>query len=678
MCQDHEYKKDDDLLMHEFTRVGIELTDGRNFSIKGRKPKVYSTNNPSSSPCSISMKFSGTDKEPEFVWQGDKLNETTYSVQLHIKNTTSKSLPVEKMIVYTSGLEGDIKASMTGYETESPAHPPLPLSQHERLLSIAEKSPPRVGPVILSENDTMDPLPWMTQMIDGKGGRSLIGFTTAKEQAGYIAIKNYGEISEATAFTVAEGVKLDPGDTMSSEKLLVSFERDPRRAVELYARTVATEMDAKVLHKQMTSRKSMKGWGSWYESQWDVNEEEIKKNVDALEHLQDKFGVEYIVTDDQFDPKGNIRIGDWFAESQKFPSGYKKMNEYIHAKSMKSVLWLAPLIASSESEVYKAHPDWFVKGKEGKSVNAMTHWGTENYALDTTHPEAQEHLRNMMRETIEQGFEGVKLDFLYMNNVRGERYDKKATSISALRKGLQIMDEEMDDKFVLHCGAPIIPAVGYANLSRIGPDAAPFWIDPSKEGTASSIKYANRSVWAREWMDGELYKNDPDVIIARENNSQLTDAERETWLTTVALNGVIFLGDDVSKLDEKQIKKMAKIFPPSGTGEKAIPIEFDENGMATKVQMEIERDGKKWQIAAMFNMKDEESDLVFHPEEWGLEKGKKYHLFDQWEEKYVGSTSTSLSEQLAFPSVPAHGVKVLAVYEDTGELPTQTTHLLGI
>ena len=170
MCQDHEYKKDDDLLMHEFTRVGIELTDGRNFSIKGRKPKVYSTNNPSSSPCSISMKFSGTDKEPEFVWQGDKLNETTYSVQLHIKNTTSKSLPVEKMIVYTSGLEGDIKASMTGYETESPAHPPLPLSQHERLLSIAEKSPPRVGPVILSENDTMDPLPWMTQMIDGKRG----------------------------------------------------------------------------------------------------------------------------------------------------------------------------------------------------------------------------------------------------------------------------------------------------------------------------------------------------------------------------------------------------------------------------------------------------------------------------------------------------------------------------
>ena len=127
---------------------------------------------------------------------------------------------------------------------------------------------------------------------------------------------------------------------------------------------------------------------------------------------------------------------------------------------------------------------------------------------------------------------GDQIDFLFLGTARGNRFDKKATGIKALREGLKIIDEEMEDKFVLHCGGPALPMVGYASVFRVGPDVGNTWKNEAINGTSSSMYHAQRSTWARAWMDGKWYTNDPDCIINRKNNSGLTDEERKSWLTT--------------------------------------------------------------------------------------------------------------------------------------------------
>ena len=97
--------------MHEFTRVGIELTDGRNFSIKGRKPKVDHRNYPS-----VALRFPGTNVDPEFIWERDRLDEYTSSIRLHVSNTTRNSFFIEKTIVYTTPITPALIGFITAKE----------------------------------------------------------------------------------------------------------------------------------------------------------------------------------------------------------------------------------------------------------------------------------------------------------------------------------------------------------------------------------------------------------------------------------------------------------------------------------------------------------------------------------------------------------------------------------
>lgn len=640
--------------------IGLELTDGTRLTTKGRIPEVGYKNGV------FAMKYPGSKKEPEFVWLAKQEEHEALSVRLHIKNTTEKSLPVEKLVVFSTFVPGEIHASMTGYETASPAHPPLPLSQHERLVESSRKTPSRVGPITPSE-DRLD-LPWMTQVVDGQGKHTLLGFTTAKEQAGFISLEQQYQGYALTAFNVREGITLDPGEKLSSERLLISFEQNPVTARDHYANESAKLMRAKVFKESVSGgiswywRGEEGGWG------WKVHEGDIKRYVDRLTTMRDTIPIDHLILDDMYDPQGKIRNGDWPEDREKFPSGLQGIVDYVHAKGLNMHLWDSPFSASSESQVYKKHPEWFVRGTDGKPLVVKEHWGGAVHALDLTHPKAQEHLRKRMQRIKEIGFDGIKIDFLFLGAARGERFDRKATGIMALRKGLHIIAEEMQDRQVLHCGAPMLPIVGYASLARVAPDSAPYWVDSEREGTQSSLKHKMRSLGARSWMDA-WYRKDPDCFIARKDGSQLTEAERESELTLTAMTGVHFLGDDVSMLEKEQVALVSRIFPPLGTGERAVPLAYDAEGMPTRMKMEIQRPWEKWTIAAMFNPGDTEAECVFEPQEWGLDPQKKYHLFEQWEGRYVGAVN----------DIPPHGVKVLSVHEDKGrpQLVGSTMHVLG-
>lgn len=61
--------------------------------------------------------------------------------------------------------------------------------------------------------------------------------------------------------------------------------------------------------------------------------------------------------------------GDWLVDHTKFPEGLKPTFNYIKSLGMKPGLWFSVASATPDARVFKEHPEWFVKTREGKPGN---------------------------------------------------------------------------------------------------------------------------------------------------------------------------------------------------------------------------------------------------------------------------------------------------------------------
>lgn len=94
---------------------------------------------------------------------------------------------------------------------------------------------------------------------------------------------------------------------------------------------------------------------------------------------------------------------------------------------------------------------------------------------------------------------------------------------------------------------------------RIGSDVANFW---GREGNADgpSLRNATRATLARLWLHGRWWINDPDCVVIRAHDTQLSLAEVQGWASVVALSGgMVFVGDDVSRVDESRLALLARL-----------------------------------------------------------------------------------------------------------------------
>jgi hypothetical protein len=91
------------------------------------------------------------------------------------------------------------------------------------------------------------------------------------------------------------------------------------------------------------------GWDSWgYETQ--VDEKTLRRNAEIAARL----GMELFIVD-----LGWARnMGDWYADSEKFPSGLRVISDYVHSLGMRFGLHFTPAEAHPDSPVLRAHPDW--------------------------------------------------------------------------------------------------------------------------------------------------------------------------------------------------------------------------------------------------------------------------------------------------------------------------------
>lgn len=64
--------------------------------------------------------------------------------------------------------------------------------------------------------------------------------------------------------------------------------------------------------------------------------------------------------------------GDWLVDKSKFPNGLKPIFDYIKSLGMKPGLWISVATATSDSKVFKEHPEWFIINKNNQPGNLHT------------------------------------------------------------------------------------------------------------------------------------------------------------------------------------------------------------------------------------------------------------------------------------------------------------------
>ena len=351
-----------------------------------------------------------------------------------------------------------------------------------------------------------------------------------------------------TAVVDTEGLALGPGETWVLEDLLVTSGSDRSRLLT----DVADRLAAR--HPPLKVQTPPTGWCSWYCFGPSVTAQQVLDNLDVIATRMP--ALKYVQIDDGY----QSAMGDWLETGAAFGGNVRTVLADIRKRGFEPAIWVAPFVAEEKSEVFRTHPDWFIKDATGAPLRSdrVTFGGWRHgpwYALDGTHPDAQSHLERVFRTMrTEWGCTYCKLDANFWGAMHGGRFhDPRATRVDAYRRGMQAIIRGAGNSFLLGCNHPIWPSLGLIHGSRSSNDIKRTW---------DRIKTTGFQNLQRNWQNGRFWWNDPDAIVLA---SDLTDAECQFHATVIyASGGMVLSGDDLTKLPPARAAMLKKLLPPTG------------------------------------------------------------------------------------------------------------------
>ncbi|NLH49712.1 MAG: alpha-galactosidase [Myxococcales bacterium] len=390
------------------------------------------------------------------------------------------------------------------------------------------------------------------------GGQNLVlGFLTAKRAFSDLRLEikpRQAKVAKLEACCRFDGIRVAPGETIAAEPLWLCYGGHNEDPLDAWAARSGRAMEARV------PRRSPVGWCSWYYFYTKVSQDTFLANLEKLAGLREAMQLDVFQLDDGY----QTAIGDWLDVNEKFPDGLAYLVERIRAAGFSPGIWTAPFLAHPKSRLAREHPDWLLRNRRGKPLYANYNpiWDpwTKIRAVDPTHPEVQEWLTDTFATLRGMGWEFFKIDFLYAVSLPAERHDPSLTRAGALRAGLEAIRRGVGpEPVILGCGCPLGPAVGIADLMRIGPDVTPRWTNPMRwvlrDHNCLSTRHAVRNTIQRNFLHRRWWINDPDCVLARENKNKLTLDEVRTFASLAAISGGMFLlSDDMTEYPEARLQ----------------------------------------------------------------------------------------------------------------------------
>lgn len=371
----------------------------------------------------------------------------------------------------------------------------------------------------------------------------LLGFTSCEHFTGLFRIFKDGSLQIEL---LTEGKEFKCGEILQSEYFTILEGKNKADVLKEFASLISTH------HKPLKFDHTPAGWCSWYCYYANLTEHAVYTNLDEM---KDHDNLEYVQMDDGY----QTHMGDWLNFTDKFPSGFERVVSDIIRAGKKPALWVAPFIASENSELFKQHPDWFATDPDGNLLSAdkITYGGWRDlnwYSLDFSKIEVVRYIQQVFSYFHDKlNIKYFKLDACYWGAIKGLKFTSGFTRIDNYREGLKaILSVVGKDSFVLGCNAPLWPSLGLVHGMRVSDDIqrTRFWIEHDAKETFS-----------RQWMNRQLWINDPDCLCLKNFENQIASEEDFNFHLCAILvaDGVLMLGDSLKELEPKDFNRVNRI-----------------------------------------------------------------------------------------------------------------------
>ncbi len=455
----------------------------------------------------------------------------------------------------------------------------------------------------------------------------------------------------------ADDVPVVAGEACTSEWFYLEWVPLPNLdPLAQYAHAVARQMEIAVSESVPT------GWCSWYFYYDQVREADMMENIASAALVADEIPLSVIQLDEGYQSVW----GDWLERNAHFPHKLAWLADRIRGSKFVPGLWLGPLTADPKSKLVREHPDWILRNRSGRPVSPGLISGARSCALDPTHPGVQAYLHDLITTVVDAwGFSYLKLDFMYAGALAGQYHNPRMTRAQALRHAFHIIREAAGEQtYLVGCGAPFGPALGLVDAMRIGPDTAPTW-GPTygrlgrllqKNPSLPSLRNSLHGGITRAWMHNRWWVNDPDTLLIRDTQSDLTDYEVQAQITLAGLCGGLFLlSDDLDALSPERREMAAAVVPLLLEGMDVLDL-FDRNMPAT-VTVPVARPWGRWRLIGLFNWEDKPVERTL-PLDLIVNRDKAYHVVDFWERRYFHFAQGAPPPVL---HLPPHGTVLLGL-----------------
>jgi alpha-galactosidase len=145
---------------------------------------------------------------------------------------------------------------------------------------------------------------------------------------------------------------------------------------------------------------------SWEAAYFDISESRLLKLAKAGKDA----GIELFVMDDGWFGERNDdtkSLGDWTVNKKKLPNGLSGLAEKINSLGMDFGIWVEPEMISTDSDLYRAHPDWAMA-----IPNKNHSEGRHQRILDLCDPQVVDYMTETMADVFSSAnISYVKWDF---------------------------------------------------------------------------------------------------------------------------------------------------------------------------------------------------------------------------------------------------------------------------
>jgi alpha-galactosidase len=367
---------------------------------------------------------------------------------------------------------------------------------------------------------------------------------------------------------------VNPGGSLSSERMMFAVGTDYHAQLEQYGRTV------RLLHQARVSAATPIGWWSWTAYYFGVNQGSMGTNADWLAENLRQWGYSYFQIDEGYQyARGEYTTAD----ASRFPLGIAHMADWVRHDGLTFGLWTAPFEVSERAWVYQNHKEWLLHNAAGALIHIghVTEKKDPLFVLDTTNPGAQEYLRRTYTTLRDWGVRFIKMDFMDDTAVEGSYFRPNTTAMEAQRIGLAIIRKAVGDDVVLDKdGSAMLNPVGLVDAGRISQDTG---------HTFEATRDAASGVAARYYMNRNFFIADPDAFTVSTQTVDdqswhggqrpltLDEAQVSIALSAVA-GGMFEIGDDLPTLgtspERLSLVKNADLLDMAKLGRAAIPVDL--------------------------------------------------------------------------------------------------------